>query len=164
MSTLAKSRRAGTGAVSAIGRRQLLAGTTGGLLALLIADQSSATPRDAAQKLEEWTGVAKPEKGRVTVEMPEITDQGPLVPIRVTVDSPMTADDHVKAIHIVAERNTVPEVASFYLSPANGVARVATRMRVKETQIVVAAAVMSDGSVYMGRARCRVVGGAGGCG
>lgn len=76
----------------------------------------------------------------------------------------MTEDDYVKAIHIVAERNTVPEVVSFHLSPANGPAEISTRIRVKQTQIIVAAAQMSDGSVFIGRERCRVGAGAGGCG
>lgn len=151
-----------------LSRRQILSAAGTGLLALALSGgktgSAQASPRDAKEKLEELTGVAKPEKGRVAIEMPELTDQGPLVPIRVTVESPMTADDHVKAIHIVAERNSVPEVASFHLTPANGVADVSTRIRIKETQIVTAAAQMSDGSVYIGRARCRIVGGAGGCG
>ncbi len=151
-----------------LNRRQVLSAAGMGLLSLALASTASkeglASPRDAKKKLAELTGVAKPEKGRVTIEMPELTDQGALVPVRITVDSPMTAEDHVKAIHIVAERNTVPDVASFHFTPANGVAQISTRIRVKETQIVLAAAQMSDGSVYLGRARCRVVGGAGGCG
>ena len=149
-------------------RRQILEvaayGGAGLVISGLIPFDAEAGPKDARKKLTELTGVEKPKKGRVTLNLPATTDQGSLVPVRVTVDSPMTADDHVKAIHIVAERNTVPEVASFNMGPANGVAQVATRIRVKETQIIVAAAQMSDGSVYIGRARCRIVGGAGGCG
>lgn len=149
-------------------RRQILEiaayGGVGLAITGLIPFEAEAGPKDAKKKLAELTGVEKPKKGRVTLNLPAVTDQGSLVPVRVTVDSPMTAEDHVKAIHIVAERNTVPEIASFNLGPANGVAQVATRIRVKETQIIVAAAQMSDGSVYIGRARCRIVGGAGGCG
>jgi sulfur-oxidizing protein SoxY len=149
-------------------RRQILEAAALGAAAFattgLVSFEAEAGPKDAKKKLADLTGVDKPKKGRVTVELPDVTDQAALVPVRVTVDSPMSADDYVKAIHIVAERNTLPEIASFNLGPANGVAQISTRIRVKETQIIVAAAQMSDGSVYIGRARCRVVGGAGGCG
>ena len=102
-------------------RRAVLAGGALAGTAWLVGfpDAAWATPADAKKKIRELTGVAKPEKARVTVELPDITDQGPLTPIRVVVDSPMTADDYVKEIHILAERNTVPEVASFRLGPHN---------------------------------------------
>lgn len=76
----------------------------------------------------------------------------------------MTVDDYVKAIHIVAERNTVPDVASFYLGPHSGLAQVATRIRIKQSQNIVVVAQMNDGTAYVGRARTKVLGGAGGCG
>ncbi len=150
----------------ALTRRTVLSGATlvGAVWLLGFPDEAWATPADAKGKIRELTGADDPEKARVTVELPDITDQGPLTPIRVVVDSPMSAEDYVKEIHIVAERNTVPEVASFRLGPHNGRAEITTRIRIKESQIVDVAAVMNDGSVYLGRARCRVTGGAGGCG
>lgn len=123
-----------------------------------------AGPRDARKRLEELTGGVKPEKGRISIVLPTVTDQGRFVPIRVSVESPMTESDYVKAIHIVAERNPTPEVASFYLGPDNGKAQVSTRIRLLKTQVVVVAAEMSDGSVYMGKGRSKITGGAGGCG
>ena len=84
--------------------------------------------------------------------------------MRIRVDSPQTPDHHVKAIHVVAERNPTPAIASFFLSPASGKAEVSTRIRLLETQVVVAAAEMSDGSVRIGKGRCKITGGAGGCG
>ena len=149
-----------------LSRRDTLAGiaASGAAWLLGLPNDAFASPADAKQKIQELTGSANPQKARVTVELPDITDQGPLTPIRIVVDSPMTATDYVKEIHIVAERNTVPEVASFRLGPHNGRAEVTTRIRIRESQIVDVAAVMSDGGVYLGRARCRVTGGAGGCG
>lgn len=123
-----------------------------------------AAPRDAKQRLAELTGGITPQKGRVKITLPEVTDQGRFVPIRVTVESPMSETDYVKAIHIVAERNPTPEVASFRLSAANGKAQVSTRIRLLKTQVVVVAAEMSDGSVYLGKGRSKITGGAGGCG
>ena len=123
-----------------------------------------AGPKDAKQRLADLTGGVKPHKGRVQITLPKVTDQGRFVPIRVAVESPMTADDYVKAIHIVAERNPTPEVASFRLSPQIGRAQVSTRIRLLQTQVVVVAAEMSDGSVYLGKGRSKITGGAGGCG
>ncbi|MBE9538323.1 MAG: thiosulfate oxidation carrier protein SoxY [Proteobacteria bacterium] len=123
-----------------------------------------AAPRDARKHLAEITGGIKPKKGRITITLPKVTDQGDFVPLRVAVESPMSEVDHVKAIHIVAERNPTPAVASFYLSRAIGKAEVSTRIRLVKTQVVVAVAEMSDGSLFLGKARCKISTGAGGCG
>ena len=151
-----------------ISRRDALALGGGALAATavlsLLPGSALATPKAARAKLAELVGDTKPQKGRVHVELPTYTDRGSLTRIVVTVDSPMSEDDHVKAIHIVAERNTVPDVASFYFTPENGRAQVATRIRLAKSQNILAAAEMSDGSVYLGRARTKVSRGGGGCG
>ena len=149
-------------------RRRFMTAAGGGLVLFaalgLMPRAVLASPKDAKKKLAELTGGAKVQKGRVTLQIPAVTDQASFVPISVRVDSPMTEADHVTAIHVLAERNTVPDVASFHLSPLNGQAEISTRIRVRESQIILAAAEMNDGSVFLGRARCRIVGGAGGCG
>jgi sulfur-oxidizing protein SoxY len=123
-----------------------------------------AKPRDAKERIAELTGGAELQKGRINITLPKVTDQGRFVPIRVAVDSPMTEADHVKAIHIVAERNPTPEVASFRLTSANGKAEVSTRIRMLETQVIVVVAEMSDGNFYLAKGRSKITGGAGGCG
>ena len=123
-----------------------------------------AAPRDAKNRIDELTGGVAPQKGRVKITLPAVTDQGRFVPIRVSVDSPMSETDYVKAIHIVSERTPTPEVASFRLSAANGRAEVSTRIRLLQTQVVLVAAEMNDGSVYLGKGRSKITGGAGGCG
>ncbi|MEW8507628.1 MAG: thiosulfate oxidation carrier protein SoxY [Candidatus Thiodiazotropha sp.] len=125
---------------------------------------AQAGPRDARKRLAELTGGAELKKGRINITLPKVTDQGRFVPMRISVDSPMSENDYVKAIHVVAERNPTPEIASFHLSPANGKAQVSTRIRLLKTQVVVVAAEMSDGSVYLGKGRSKITGGAGGCG
>ena len=74
----------------------------------------------------------------------------------------MTAEDYVKAVHIYADGNPVPNVATFRFSPESGKARVSTRMRMRKSQNIVAVAEMSDGSVYMGKKAVKVT--IGGCG
>ena len=74
------------------------------------------------------------------------------MPLAVSVESPMTAADHVRAIHVFTEKNPQPEVVSFHLGPRAGRASVATRVRLADTQTVVAVCELSDGSFWSGRA------------
>jgi sulfur-oxidizing protein SoxY len=99
---------------------------------------------------------------KIIIDLPEIAENGATVPINVTVDSPMTAADHVKHIHVFAEANPSPEVISFNLTPSSGKAEVGTRMRLAKTQNVVVAAIMSDGSVHTNQKEVKVT--IGGCG
>jgi sulfur-oxidizing protein SoxY len=79
-------------------------------------------------------------------------ENGNAVPLSVTIDSPMTAADHVKAIHVFTEKNPQPNVASFHLGPRSGRAHVSTRIRLADTQEVLAIAELSDGSFWSARA------------
>jgi len=90
--------------------------------------------------------------GRVKLEMPLLADNGHAVSLRVSVESPMTEADHVRAIHVFTEKNPQPEVVSFYLGPRAGRASVATRIRLADTQTVVAISELSDGSFWSARA------------
>lgn len=123
-----------------------------------------AGPKEARQRLAELTGGVETEEAGVTITLPEVTAQGRYIPMRISVDSPMTEDDFVKAIHVVAERNPTPAIASFHLTPGSGKAVVSTRVRLLETQVVIAAAVTSNGRVLIGKGRSKITGGAGGCG
>ncbi|MBT4218468.1 MAG: thiosulfate oxidation carrier protein SoxY [Rhodospirillaceae bacterium] len=149
-----------------IGRRQVLKGAGLGALAVvgtgLTTSEAAATPEKAAKAISKFTGGKKATAGKVTVKLPEIAENGRTVPVTVSVDSPMTDADHVKSVILVAEGNPSPEVVSFTMAPGLGKAEVSTRMRLGKTQNVVAAAVMSDGSVYSGTKQVKVT--IGGCG
>jgi sulfur-oxidizing protein SoxY len=86
-------------------------------------------------------------QGGIAIEMPVLSENGNSVDIAVSVDSPMSAADHVTAIHILAERNPYPHVASFHLSRRAGRAAVATRIRLATTQQIVVLAESSTGEV-----------------
>jgi sulfur-oxidizing protein SoxY len=101
--------------------------------------------RDAMRKVVGASGL---NRGRVTLELPEIVDNGNGVSLAVKVDSPMTESDHVKSIHVFTEKNPLPEVISFHLGPRAGRASVGTRIRLANTQTVVAIAELSDGSFW----------------
>ena len=105
-------------------------------------------PKDPAAAIKSVIGDAKPTKGKVALDMPYITETGTSVSVAVKVDSPMTEADHVTAIHLFADGNPVPRVASYQLGPRAGRAEVATRIRLARSQRVIAIAQMSDGSFW----------------
>jgi sulfur-oxidizing protein SoxY len=110
-----------------------------------IAALRQAALREAVRKV---TGGAQPQRGRVTLELPPLIDNGNAVPLAVTVESPMTPADHVRAIHVFTEKNPQPNVFSAHLGPRAGRARIATRARIADTGTVIAIAQMSDGSFW----------------
>ena len=114
-----------------------------------IAALRQAALEDAIRKV---VGDAQVRPGKVKLDLPPLIDNGNTVPLTVTVESPMTEADHVKAIHVFTEKNPQPEVVSIRLGPRAGRARVATRMRLADTQTVVAICELSDGSFWSERA------------
>lgn len=109
-----------------------------------------------------FTGGATPKEGLVSIDMPEIAENGNTVPVGVAVDSPMTASNYVKSVMIVAEGNPNPGVATFHFSPMSGAAKASTRMRMAKTQNIIAVAAMSDGSFHSAQVAVKVT--IGGCG
>jgi sulfur-oxidizing protein SoxY len=107
-----------------------------------------ATSQAMKDAIRAVVGAAKVTTGRVKLELPPLSENGNTVPLTVTVESPMTPADHVKAIHVFTELNPQPDVATFRLGPRAGRARVATRIRLATTQTVVAVTELSDGSFW----------------
>ncbi len=100
------------------------------------------------EAIRKLTGANPINKGRVKLGVPPLVENGHLVPLTVSVESPMTEADHVTAIHVFTERNPLPEMASFRIGPRAGRAYVATRVRLADTQNVIAIAQMNDGSFW----------------
>lgn len=133
-------------------RAFLIGGGAVGALFGLTATAVRATPAEAKEAILKLTAGATVRPGRVTVELPPLVENGNSVPLTVSVDSPMTTADHVKAIHVIVEKNPQPYVASFHLGPRAGRARVSTRIRLADSQSVAAICEMSDGSFWSGSA------------
>lgn len=112
--------------------------------------------------IAQFAGGRTPAQGRVNLDLPKIADDGASVPMTITVDSPMTEQSYVTDVLVVAEANPKARVAIFHFSPASGVAEVSTRIRLAQTENVVAIAKMNDGSVYMAKKEVTVT--VGGCG
>ena len=126
-------------------RRDFLAGAAGAL-ALPRTAFAQVDPLDPLVRA--FANGAAVRKGKVTLVLPQLADNGNSVPIRITVDSPMTAADHVKSIHLYSERNPVPNMANFYLGPRAGKAEINSRVRLAGSQRVTAVAKLSDGSFW----------------
>ena len=132
-------------------RRDFLvaAGTlAGGLGAASVPVPVRATPVEAQEAIRKVIGAAQVRPGRVKLNLPPLIDNGNAVALSVVVDSPMTPADHVKAIHVFAEKNPQPYVVSAYLGPRAGRATLTTRVRLADTQKVIAIAAFSDGSYW----------------
>lgn len=130
-------------------RRDVLAGA--GALAgatLLALRPGKATPASMQEAIRKVTGEAELRRGRITMEIPALVENGNVVPLSIAVDSPMTADDHVKAIHVFNEKNPQPNVLDVHLRPRAGKAAITTRIRLADAQKVVVVAHMSDGSFW----------------
>ncbi len=111
-----------------------------------------ATPEALAAAIREVTGDAPLCEGKVTLDLPPLVENGNTVPLTVSVDSPMTAADHIKAIHVFDEKNPQPHVFNAWLSPADGRAVIATRIKLADAQKVVAIAETSKGEFWTARA------------
>ena len=140
-------------------RKALWAGFSGIAAATLANPLFAATVEELTAG---FTGGAAPGTDGITLTAPEIAENGNVVPLTATVESPMTDEDYVKTLHIFSEGNPLPFVASYYFTPACGKAQISTRMRMATTQNVVAVAETSKGEVLMGKVEVKVT--IGGCG
>jgi sulfur-oxidizing protein SoxY len=142
-------------------RRAVLALTLAGAV-LLPRKGFASLPPNVQTAIDKIRAGRTAQEGRITLRLPAIAENGNTVPLSIMVESPMTAADHVKTIHVFATGNPTPEVAVFHLTPAMGRANADTRIRLGQTQDVVALAEMADGSLFMARAEVKVT--IGGCG
>lgn len=109
-----------------------------------VAQQRFQPTQDITPLLAKLTNGARAEPGGIDIELPRIAENGNSVPMRVTVKSPMTPEDHVTAIYLVSERNPRPLMATFHLGPQSGRAEILTRVRLAGTQKVTVLAELSN--------------------
>jgi sulfur-oxidizing protein SoxY len=123
---------------------------------------ASAAAKEAADMIAKFTGGKTAEKGKISIELPEIAENGNTVPLSVSVDAPMAADNYVSEILVVAEGNPNPGVATFHLSPLTGKAEASTRIRLATTQNIIVVAKTSKGECFTNQKLVKVT--IGGCG
>jgi sulfur-oxidizing protein SoxY len=131
----------------ALSRRQLMAAGLGVGLGVTWRP-ARALSAELAGALRGFTGDAPTKEGRVHFDIAPLVENGNTVPITITVQSPMSAADHVQAIAVFNEKNPQREVIACKLTPASGKAVVSTRIRLATTQQLIAVAKMSDGSCW----------------
>ena len=145
-----------------VNRRAVLAGIGAGAAALAVAPKLALADKAAADELiSKVLGGIAPKDGKVKIKLPQIAENGNTVPFTISVDHPMTEASYVKAIHVLADGNPLPAVASFYFTPT-GKAEVSMRMRLGKTQDVRAIALLSDGTAWQASQEIKVT--IGGCG
>jgi sulfur-oxidizing protein SoxY len=121
-----------------------------------------ATPAETAAEIAKFTAGKATEPGTMTIDLPEIAENGNAVPLSILVDSPMTAEDHVTDILVVADGNPRPGIASFHFTPRSGRAMAATRIRLATTENVIVVARTSAGRYLIDQKQVKVT--IGGCG
>jgi len=123
---------------------------------MLVVRPAVATPEELAAALRETFGDRPIQRGKVKLDLPRLAESGNVVPVTVTVESPMTERDYVKSIHLFAEKNNLPRIFEAQLNPHNGKAVVSSRVRLAITQQVLAVAVLSDNSLWSAAAEIEV--------
>jgi sulfur-oxidizing protein SoxY len=139
--------------ITAATRRRFLADAArlaGGiaLVSVVPTGASRATPATMQAAIKKVIGAAPLRKGKVAIDVPPLVENGNTVPLTVTVESPMTAADHVISIHVFNEKNPQPNVIGAWLGPRAGKAALSTRIKLADVQKIIAVAQLSDGSFW----------------
>ena len=130
-------------------RRTFIASSTAIMITLVVRPVAALAQRSVLTTLvNQYAAGGTVREGRVKFDIAPLVDNGNTVPVEISVDSPMTRDQHVVGIAVFNEKNPQNDVAQFTLTPLSGRARVATRMRLAVTQQLVAVAKMNDGSCW----------------
>ena len=143
-------------------RSTITAGAIAAFASLLGSRLAFADEKAVEVEIKKLYGDKKLGEGKIKLDVPEIAENGLVVPVNVEVESPMTEADYVKAVHIYADGNPLPGIVTYTFTPACGKASAATRMRLAQTQNIVCVAEMSNGSLHMAKANIKVT--IGGCG
>ena len=130
-----------------ITRRQVV-WASAGLAASTLVRPAQAQTDELVAAVSAYAAGQRVTEGKVKIDIAELVDNGNVVPITVSVNSPMTATSHVKLIAVFNEKNPQREVVKFTLGPRYGKAEVSTRIRLATTQKLVAVAQMSDGTFW----------------
>jgi sulfur-oxidizing protein SoxY len=133
-------------------RRQFLGLASGaavlGAVPIVTVRPAEATPASLVSAIRTVTGGAVVKAGKVKLDVPPLVENGNTVPLTVSVASPMAPEDHVRSVHIFNEKNPQPNIGNFHLGPNAGRAQVSTRIRLADSQKIVAIARLSDGSFW----------------
>lgn len=143
-------------------RRQVMIATASAALGSVAYREAWATPDEVAAEIKKITEGRPVADGRIKLDLPSIAENGQVVPLGFEIESPMTEADYVRSLHIFGDGNPNPQVATFHFTPSLPKASGQIRMRLAQTQNVIAIAVMSNGALFTARKEVKVT--IGGCG
>ena len=123
-----------------------------GLSSWMAPSLTMAKKPEAMEAIAKIIGSGTVRDGRVKLVIPPLVESGNLVVLKLSIDSPMTPTDYVKAVHVISEANPSPNMFAAYFTPRSGRAELTTRVRLADSQRVWAIAQMSDGSFFRGYA------------
>jgi sulfur-oxidizing protein SoxY len=146
----------------AVSRRTVVQAIGVGLAITAAPAMAFATAAQVEEEFKKTFGGRTAKDGRIKLDLPTIAENGLVVPLNFEVESPMTDKDFVKAVHIFAEGNPNPLVAAFHFSALVPKAAAQIRIRLAQTQNIVAYAEMSNGDVFAAKKEVKVT--IGGCG
>ena len=151
--------------MTSLSRRELVKLSGVGALSLvsmtLLPSLAQADANRLTEAIKNLIGDKPMENGKIKLTLPQIAENGKSVPMGFEVESPMTDENYVKSVHVLADGNPRPDVASFHFTPLSGRAKEKTRLRLAKTQNIVAVAEMNDGSVFVAKSPVTVT--IGGC-
>lgn len=146
-----------------LSRRQALAAGAIGLFAAALAPRLAFADEAAvAAEMKKLFAEKAMSDGRIKIDIPQIAENGLVVPLNIDVESPMSDTDYVKSLHVFGAGNPNPNIISYNFTPASGKASASTRIRLAQTQNVVVVAEMSNGQLFTAKAQVKVT--IGGCG
>ncbi|MBV8836102.1 MAG: thiosulfate oxidation carrier protein SoxY [Alphaproteobacteria bacterium] len=145
-----------------LSRRDMLATGAGVLAVAALGIEGAEAANNAQDLIKTFTAGKAATEGKVKLDLPEIAENGNTVPMTVTVESPMTDASYVSQVLVVADGNPNGGVVTFHFTPASGVAEANTRIRLAQTQTIIAVAKMNDGSCFTTVRQVKVT--IGGCG
>ncbi|MBI4723703.1 MAG: thiosulfate oxidation carrier protein SoxY [Rhodomicrobium sp.] len=145
-----------------LSRRQILMSGLGAAALVIASRPAFAAPAEVEAELKKLFADKPMASGKIKLDIPQIAENGAVVPINFEVESPMTPADYVKSVHVFADGNPTPNVFSYHFTPEAGRAAGSNRIRLGKTQNIVAVAEMSDGKLYTAKSEVKVT--IGGCG
>ena len=149
--------------VAAPSRREILqTGSIAALAALLAPTMALADSKAVEAEIKKLYGDKTMQPGKIKLDVPQIAENGLVVPITIDVESPMTEADYVKTVHVFGDGNPLPNIISYRFTPECGKASASARMRLAQTQNIICIAEMSNGALHSVRSEVKVT--IGGCG
>ena len=147
-------------------RRDVLAGSAAAVAALAMPGKAQAIDDERTTQFQtayrKLVGDIEPRDGPIKLELPDLAENGNMVPFTFSLESPMTAEAYVKTLTVFSTGNPHAVIATFHFTPASGRATVSGRLRLARTQDIVVVAELNTGVRLQATANVKVT--VGGCG